>query len=404
MKLFPYLCLSLLVLTGCHSHSDHKEHNHDEHAEHAEHAEHGNHEAEKHTEKADEHAHEHAHEAGDIIFEPHQAKEAGLVTEVVKPGSFAQVIKVSGEVLPAQGSEATVTATMAGIVTLSQKTLTDGVPVSRGQALFSVSAQQMADGNPAAAALAELKAARLDYERAEALAKDGIVSARELEQARLRYETAQTTARSLGNAAQTRGISAPIGGYLKNLLVKTGDYVAAGQALATVTQNRHLQLRADVPERYYNFLPHIADANFRQAADKSSAVHNVSNLGGRLISRGKSATANDYFVPVTFEFENIGTLVPGSFAEIWLTGNPQEGVLSVPNTALTEEQGLFFIYLKTGEHTYRKVEVQPGATDGKRTEIVKGLKEGDTVVIKAVTQVRIAASGTVIPEGHSHSH
>ena len=38
-----------------------------------------------------------------------------------------------------------------------------------------------------------------------------------------------------------------------------------------------------------------------------------------------------------------------------------ENVLSLPRTALTEEQGIFFIYLQLDEEGYKKQEVTIGA-------------------------------------------
>lgn len=377
----PYLCilclaaLSVAAMSGCHSHTS------------------GSHE---------DTADSHAHNSQEIVFEPEQAAAAGVVVDTLRPGRFAEVVAVTGQVLPAQGSEASVTATMSGIVTFAGNALTDGATVSCGQALFTLSARQMADGNPAAAAAAELEAAKKDYERAQSLAADQLIAARELESARQRYETATATAKSLGNASQTRAIVAPISGYIKNVLVRQGDFVSAGQPLATITEIRRLQLRAEVPERLYGFLSDIESANFRLVADGRTTVYSLSSLGGKLVSRGRAADTDDFFVPVVFEFDNVGDIVAGSFAEVYLLGHSREGVLSIPITALTEEQGLHFVYVRTSDHTYRKTEVKTGASDGARIEITAGLQAGDAVVVRGAIQVKLAASSTAIPEGHSH--
>lgn len=347
-------------------------------------------------------ADEHAHHPDDIEFSAAQAKAAGLQVEEIRPTDFSEVVEVSGRVLPASGSEATVTATMAGIVRYASASLTEGMPVGQGQTLFVVNAQPMADGNPAAVAQSELAAAKQNYERAQKLAAEHILSQRELEEARQRYEAARATAQSLGSAAQTRGMSAPMGGFLKNLLVKPGDYVSAGQALATVTQSRKVQLRADVPERCFGLLPRIRSANFRMAYEGAESVHALRDLGGRLVSKGQSTDGADPYVPVIFEFNNQGNIVPGAMAQVFLQGATRSGVIAVPNAALTEAQGLHFVYVRVGADEYRRQEVRLGATDGCRTEVLSGLKTGDKVVTKGATQVRLAANATAVPEGHSH--
>lgn len=377
--------LAVTLFVACHNH----EHGGDDHDH-----------SHKSIETNEQHD-EHSHGQDEITLTAQQAKAAHLQVSELQPTQFAEVIEVSGSVLPASGTEATVSATMAGIVTFVNTSLTDGVAVSAGQTMFVVNAQSMADGNPAAVAQSELVVARSAYERAEKLANERIISQREFEEARQRYQSAVATAKSLGAASQRRGISVPISGYVKNLQVKPGDYVSAGQVLATITQNRRLQLRADVPERYYSLLSRISDANFRMAYD-DSRTYSLSELGGRLVSKGHATTTGEYFVPVIFEFNNQGNIVAGSMAEVYLQGSERSGVLCVPNEAITEAQGLYFVYIQTHADAYRRQEVQLGATDGRRTEIKSGLKAGDKVVTRGATQVRLAANASVAPEGHSH--
>ena len=95
--------------------------------------------------------------------------------------------------------------------------------------------------------------------------------------------------------------------------------------------------------------------------------------------------------------------MPGSFAEVWLLTRPRENVLSVPVSALTEEQGLYFVYLKLDGSCYKKQEVKLGESDGIRTEIVSGLKPGDNVVTKGVYNVKLASASNIIP-AHTHNH
>lgn len=406
ISLFSMALTATMLLAACHDGHDHSGHDHE--------AEHHDHEAMGHEEQVqpqDEQSQpqekqlgtsDHEGHEGEITFTEAQARAAGLQLFTVEPGEFAEVVEVTGRLLPAQGDEATVTATMAGMVRQSTPNLADGASVTQGQTLFVINASPMANGNPAAVAQAELEAARKSLARAEKLAADRVISARELDEARSRFDMAQATARSLGTAAQTRAVQSPLSGYVKNVLVRPGDYVEPGQPLATVTQSRRLQLRADVPERHYGLLAQVRDASFRLAYEPSTAAHKVSEMGGRLVSRGRTVGSADFYVPVTFELPNQGQLVSGSFAQIYLLGASRQGVITVPNEAITEAQGLFFVYVKTHPDTYLRQEVTLGATDGRRTEVLSGLKTGQQVVGRGAIQVRLAANATVIPEGHSH--
>ena len=198
-----------------------------------------------------------------------------------------------------------------------------------------------------------------------------------------------------------RNITAPIAGYVKSILVKEGDYVTIGQPLVSVTQNRRLFLRAEVSEKYYPYLRTINSANFR--TPYNNKVYELGTLNGRLLSFGKTAGDNSFYVPVTFEFDNKGDIIAGSFVEVYLLSSQLENVLSLPRTALTEEQGIYFVYLQLDEEGYKKQEVTLGADNGKNVQILTGIKPGDRVVTEGAYQVRLASASNAIP-AHSHEH
>ena len=129
----------------------------------------------------------------------------------------------------------------------------------------------------------------------------------------------------------------------------------------------------------------------------------MKDLNGRLLSYGKASGEGSYYLPVTFEFDNRGDIVPGSFVEIYLLSQPMEGVISVPRSALTEEQGSFYVYLQLDEECYRKQLVTLGVDNGERVQILSGLKPGDRLVVRGAYQVKLAGATNAIP-AHSHEH
>ena len=109
-------------------------------------------------------------------------------------------------------------------------------------------------------------------------------------------------------------------------------------------------------------------------------------------------------MPVSFEFDNKGDVIPGSFVEVFLISAPIDNTLSIPVTALTNEMGTFYVYVQLDEEGYRKQEVTPGMNDGRQVQILKGLKAGDRVVTQGAYQVKMASFSGAIPHGHSHEH
>lgn len=390
---------------------DHNEHDHGHEGHNHEHEGH-NHEHESHNHEHEGHNHEHeghnhgeeaaAGHSDEIILPPAKAQAAGVEASIIEPGTFHQVIKTSGQVLAAQGDESVAVATVAGVVSFRGKVV-EGMSVGKGTPLVVLSSKNMADGDPVQKARIAYEVSKKEYERMKALVPNKIVSEKEFAQAEQAYENARISYEAVAKNQSASGqvIPSPIGGYVKSLLVKEGDYVAVGQPLVSVTQNRKLFLRADVSEKYYPYLRTIGSANF--STPYNNKVYTMKELNGRLLSYGKASGDNGYYVPVTFEFDNKGDVIPGSFVEIFLLSSPMENVISLPHTALTEEQGSFFVYLQLDEEGYRKQLVTLGADNGESVQILSGVKAGDKVVTKGAYQVRLASATNAIP-AHSHEH
>lgn len=388
-----------------HEHSDGDGHDHSDEIghEHSEGDGHDHSEGEANHEEGDGHDTENESEHTDeIAFSKKQAELAKLTTETVSPGTFYNAIKTSGQIQAPQGNEVVIAATANGIVSFTNSSITEGTAVSAGQSLVTISAQKLLEGDPLAKTKIAYEAALKEYQRAEVLVKDQIISAKEFEQVKLRYETAKTTYEAQAPNVTAKGVSvaSPISGYIKNKLVSQGGYVSVGQPIATVSQNKRLQLRAEVSESNYKMLKSISSANFKLAYDNT--IYKLSELNGKLLSYGKSSGDQTFYIPVTFEFDNIGDIIPGAFAEIYLLSSPQSNVISVPVSSITEEQGLNFVYLQLDEEGYKKQEVALGQNNGERVQILSGLKNGDKVVVTGVYQVKLAATSSVMPEGHAH--
>lgn len=375
------LCMFLLGACGEHAH---------EHGE------------EGHSHEEEMHAGEKAGHSDEIILTPEKAKAAGVEAETVHAGSFRNVIHTSGQILAAQGEEATVVAASSGVVSFSRK-IAEGMQVGKGTELLSVSAAHIQDGDPVQKAKVAYEKAKEEYERAQKLVSSQIVSQKDFAALREAYENARLTYEALKPSKSGKGVSvkSPIGGFIKTCLVKEGDYVTVGQPLMTVTQTRRLVLKAEVSERYYAQLSQVVSANFQ--TPYNNKVYSLENLGGKLLSFGKSSGDASYYVPVIFEFDNRGDMVPGSFVEVYLLSGERSGVLSLPLSALTEEQGVYFVYLKLDEECYKKQEVKLGTSDGSRVEILSGVKDGDTVVTRGAIHVKLASASNAIP-AHTHNH
>ena len=408
MKKIYLVCLvAAYLLSGCqgkstHSHDDHEHH----HSELDEHHHHDHAHEHHHDHEHEGHDHEHeaeAHAAGEIVFKKEKAEAIGLQTEDMTPSVFAEVLKTSGQVQEAQGSESVLVATIPGVVSLGSTRLMDGTAVRKGQTVLSLASKSLSDGDVVLRLKNTYETALQEYERMKDLVADKIVSKKEFEQARLAYENAKVAYDAVVDKQSAKGVSvtATMSGYLKNVLVKEGDYVTVGQPLATISQNNKLVLRADVSEKYYSRLAMLRSANFKTPYDDK--LYKLEDLNGRFLQYGKASSNNSFYVPVLFEFDNKGAVIPGSFVEVYLLGNSMEQVLSVPYASLIEEQGVYSVYIRLDEDCYKKQEVTLGVDNGERFQILSGLKVGDKVVTKGAYQIKLSSASNAIP-AHSHHH
>jgi RND family efflux transporter MFP subunit len=206
---------------------------------------------------------------------------------------------------------------------------------------------------------------------------------------------------SKGYSGSGQIITAPMNGFIKNILVSEGQFVSAGTPLASISKNSKLILQANVSQRYYNLLSSVTSANFKTTNSKEFL--STENSGGKLISYGKSTNSGSPFIPVAFEVSNTEGIIPGSIAEVYLKFEELQDALVVPITALIEEQGSFFVYVQTGGESFQKREVKLGASDGINVQVLTGITEGDRVVNKGAYQIKLAtASGTLPAHGHEH--
>lgn len=348
-----------------------------------------------------------ANENGDeITYLKEQAWKVEFANAPVVKQSFSDIVKTNGQILSAPGDEIMVTASASGIVLFSGNKTIIGSEVTNGTNLFTVSGGNITEGNIDVVykeAKVNYDKAKSDFERASELVKDNIVSQKDFLQAKVNFENAQTAFYNISKnySAKGQSISSPMAGFVKNILVSEGQYVEAGIPLAIISQNKKLILQANVSQRYFNKLPSFTSANFKTVG--SETVFNTQELNGKIISFGKSASANSPFIPITFEIDNIGNIIPGSVAEVYLKSSPIPNALVVAVSSLMEEQGNFYVYVQIGGESFQKREVKLGASDGINVQLLSGVAEGERVVTKGAYQIKLStASGTLPAHGHEH--
>ncbi|HAN17615.1 MAG TPA: efflux RND transporter periplasmic adaptor subunit [Bacteroidales bacterium] len=359
---------------------------------------------------------EEAHEAAEkavvsktntTVFTKEQSWKIDYSTEFPLKEPFGQVIKTTALVQSTQGDEVIISAKTNGIVMFPAENILEGKNVSSGQDLFTISGNELANDNSSvrfAEAKNNYEKAKTDFERSQELAKEKIVSEKDLLNAKNQYENAKATFDNLNKNFSLSGqkVSSPINGFVKQLFVQNGQYVEAGYPIASISQNKTLMLTAEVQQKHASLLSLIYSANIRTLHDNQT--YSFEQLNGKVLSCGKSANGDNYLIPVNLQIENKGNFVSGGFVEIYLKTISNTQALTIPNSALLEEQGNYFVYVQITPELFEKKEVKIAGTDGVKTEIVKGITCSERIVTKGAILIKLAqATGTLdAHSGHVH--
>lgn len=397
MKKYIIIPLIIFGLLSCTEHESH-EHQHEGHV-HASECEHNHH-----------HESDHEHEevvSNTVAFSHEQMEKVDFEIMKVENQPICQIIKTTARVMPAQNDVKIITAATDGIVEFAKENLVEGLDLKKGMAIFTINNGQMAQGN-LSVLQEEIKAdynrAKSNYERKKLLFADKIVSENDLQVAEAEYIKAKKAYDNMSDnfANGKQIIKASASGYVKDIFVENGSYVNAGQELMTICVSDKLYLKADLQSKYFSVLKNIVSANVKAAS--INKVYTLEELNGKLLSYGKSTSYDNPLIPVTFEIDDNGEFVSGSFTELYImTKEENEGIM-VPNSALVEEMGRYFVFVQVDHELFEKRAVVVGVSDGLNTQIVSGLEPNETIVSKGAIYIKLAqGSGKLDPHaGHVH--
>ncbi len=342
-----------------------------------------------------------------VSFTKEQSWKVDFATGFPEERPFGGVIRTMARVSVVPDGEVVVVSTVSGVVLMSPGAGTVGAEVRAGQELVTISGEGFLTDNILVEyrrALSDLERARADHTRLEELSKDRLVTERDLLEARQRLSHAEAVYRNVSSNVTEGGrvIRASRGGFIREWRVGNGTFVEAGQPLGVISRSDDLLLTAEVPQRHIHDLPQLSGANIRSG--DGGTLYPLEQLNGRILSFGRSTVSGGHLIPVHLHVRNPGHWVPGSLVEVFLKTAAGSSTLTVPNSALIEQQGLYFVYVQLTPELFEKREVHRGVSDGLHTEIVKGLAGTDRIVIRGARIVKLAEASSALDAHSGHVH
>jgi len=341
-----------------------------------------------------------------IGFTKEQSWKVDFKTQMPAYMPFGNVIKSTAKVEASPLDKYIVAAKSSGFVSYASGIISEGREVQNKEWLMTISGYGLTENNAVVRmqeARVEYDIANADYNRDKRLFDQKIVSERQLLESQSRYEKAQTQWNNLQNTVDASGEKVMVKGkgFVNDIFVENGEYVEAGTPLFSIINTKRIVLKAMVRQIHRMDLAQLYDATIEL---DNGDVLTLSQLNGRILSVAQSLSDDNYLLPVTLEVDYNQQLISGGFANVYLKTISKQPVVVVPETAMVETQGLYFVYTQLTPELFERRQVMVGASDGQSRVITSGLNANERIVSRGATLVKLAAvSNTIDPHaGHVH--
>lgn len=308
------------------------------------------------------------------IFANMPQQPATVSTVEAQPVTWTPSIEAIGTVNAAQGVDLTVET--AGVV--KEIAFQPNTQVAAGSLLLRLDDVVQTADVEAARTQADLEKGNLA--RAQDLTRRGVATNVSLDQTQAAAQAAEAQLARAIAVLDQRQLSAPFAGTVGLPRVDVGQYVAPGTIVATLQDLSTMRVDFSLPEQE---LPNLSIGQKIEVRIEGLDQSFPGELTGidprvdpatRLVAlRGSIANAE-------------GKLTPGQFVRIRVELPPEEGIIALPQTALSTSLYGDYVYVvrpseaDAAQLEVRQVFVKPGRRSGGVVEIAQGVSPGDQVV------------------------
>lgn len=322
-------------------------------------------------------------EANKVMTNQSKGKKAlNINAVIVRPQVLTDEIPIIGSLIPDE--EVNLSFETSGKIT--EINFEEGTAVKKGQLLAKV------NDRPLQAQLqrlvAQLKLAEDRVFRQDALLKRDAVSQEAYEQVKTDLATLNADIESVeAQIAQTE-LRAPFDGIIGLRQVSVGTYASPTTIVAKLTKVSPLKVEFSVSERYANEIKNGTNLTF-------TLEGSLNTYQARVYARESRIDANTHTLTVRALYPNPGgNILPGRYAAITLKKQEFDNALAVPSEAIIPEMGKDKVFLyKSGKA--EPVDIITGIRTDARVQVIKGIAEGDTVIISGIQQLRTGMPVTI---------
>ncbi len=201
-----------------------------------------------------------------------------------------------------------------------------------------------------------------------------------------------------GNPPPSVVLKSPIGGIVETLNAVNGSPVEPNTEIARITDISKLYAVANVFESY------VGKLRIGLAARIKLEAFGEKTFSARLVKFGSKISEGGNTLPVYFELDNPSlSIKSGMRAIFYISEGSGDAAVAVPKGAIIGDSAKKFVFVEKcpEDKIYEKRQVILGRSDDVNSEILHGLKAGETVAASGAYQLQFMPPADI--DAHSHA-
>ena len=291
-------------------------------------------------------------------------------------GDIAQSVTLYGEIERGGESQIVLAAPVEASVL--------SIEAPAGSAVMA--GQVIARLRPSPASLAQYRAASADataasqaLARAQRLRADGLASDADVEAARSRAASSSALMASFSERSAALTLRAPHAGFVDTTGASAGDLVQPGTAIATLSRSGAVKARFGV------------DPGLARGLGAGSPIEIHPGDGSppfmaRIASVSPVAHVQTRLASILVDIPAQQGLAAGQPLSAWVVTRASQAAVTIPYAALLDDGGQSYVFVVSAGVAHRR-DVSVGASDGTSAAILKGVADGEVVVVTGTTGV-----------------
>ncbi|MGC8957044.1 MAG: efflux RND transporter periplasmic adaptor subunit [Candidatus Kapaibacteriota bacterium] len=228
-----------------------------------------------------------------------------------------------------------------------------------------------------------------DLERYEKLYAEKSISENQIEQMRFQFTNAEAQYNIAKKQLEETKIVAPFSGFITSKMVEVGQVVSTGTPLMSLIDISNVKIRIQVPER------DILKLKIGDVVEIKSDLLPQEKFIGKIQNIGyKSDEAKTY--PVEIIVKNPKNLLKaGMFVRATIPSAIKGRTLLIPREALVGSSLDPKVYI-VENNVVKLKPIVLGNEYGKKLEVLRGLNEGDLVVVEGIVNLKDGTSVQIV--------